>query len=106
MSEIVIHIADWSGNDRVITVPRDKAKEILLDTTIPANTRMDRLYELALHRTNTEDDQNARHDPRASEMENAEMYLTWPGVPANYTTNENWDEEHAEDLAALNSPGP
>ena len=73
MSEIIIHIADWNGNDRVITVPRDKAKEILLDTTIPAKDRMDRLYDLAINRKeNTEDDVNARHDPRASEMEIAQ----------------------------------
>src|SRR5688572_13581408 len=95
METIIIHICDWNLNDRVITVPKDKAAVILLDTTKLASDRMSTVYSLA------RDEGTIISDPRVSEMDEADLFLSWPGDAVGFVPDDRWDHEFEEDLDAL-----
>lgn len=95
MDFVRILVSDWNSNDRVVTVKRDEAITILNDITKLASVRMNLLYDAALANG------SINMDPTASAMNEAEIFLSWPGIGVGFVKNEDWDKEFAEDLYYL-----
>ena len=95
---IDIHVMDWNDHDRVITVSKADALAILRDTSKSPWERMQSLYELAVL------DGNVIGDPRASQMDEADMFLGWPTKDEKvlgYPSPAQWQHDLDEELANL-----
>jgi len=90
-----IHISDWNMNDRVIEVDDKRAAEIIVQTAATATERMRMLYDAA------KSNGAVSLDPRASELEEAEIFLSWPGPAMGFVPDGMWDSEFCEEIQLL-----
>ena len=95
MRHVLIHVCDWNLEDRLIKVPLSEATSILTDITRTATERMQAVYDLAVKQGKT------NSNPRVKSLGSADIFLGWPGKGTAFVADENWDKEHADDLAAL-----
>lgn len=90
-----IHISDWNMNDRVIFFDRkEDALAIITDKTLTPSERMSKVYGAATRREG---------DPRASEMDSADMFLAWPSDcgALGFPDHKEWERDLAATLADL-----
>jgi hypothetical protein len=81
-----IHFGDHNLNDRYFVVPYDKALAILRDKT-PPEDRQSRIWKLAAEEGQTE------HDPRVSQLDNADLFLPWPADVLGFCPPDEWQRD-------------
>lgn len=91
----VIHVSNWNFQDRVITVPRAEALAILKDKSIAPNDRCSKVWDLAVEAD------TILHDPRVSEMDEAELFISWNMVDAGKRELDSWEKDLQYEIAEL-----
>jgi hypothetical protein len=89
--KVTIHISDCDENDWVISIPLAVAK-ILTDMTKKASDRMGEVHRVAAANNDIE------FYPCSSTIDNADIFLSWPGTGFGFVTDAEWDAHFAEEL--------
>lgn len=90
-----IHISDWNMDDRVLHFEKkEDALAVLTDGSLTPSEKMSKLYDASPERDG---------DPRASAMDNADMFLAWPSDcgALGFPGPAEWKRDLADALAEL-----
>lgn len=94
---IIIHVSDWNMRDKVITVPRVAALDILTESSLDPKSKATKLWDLGM----ADYENRVNSDPRASEMDEAELFFDWPMTVFGDPADARWEADLQEQIAEL-----